>query len=95
MLKANAVIMVVATTFALSAQGATYRADVQKTVLMKDGSKLYIFKNGKMGMEDKLGRPATMKRGVVMETKEGQKIIMVGNEVMRVQQMNLEDLGPR
>ncbi|EXI75182.1 MAG: Copper resistance protein K precursor [Candidatus Accumulibacter appositus] len=37
-----------------------------------------------MGMEDKLGRSIRMKKDTVMETKDGQKIIMHGDEVMRL-----------
>ena len=36
---------------------------------------VYIFKDGKMAMEDKLGRAVRMKKDTVMETKDGQKII--------------------
>ena len=35
-------------------------------------------------MEDKLGRAKRMEPGQVMETKDGQKVIMIGDEVMRV-----------
>lgn len=62
--------------------------DVEKSIPMKDGSTVYVFKDGKMGMEDKLGRAKRMKKrgqvGQVMETKDGQKLIMIGDEVMRV-----------
>ncbi len=37
-----------------------------------------------MGMEDKYGRATRMKKDTVMETKDGQKIIMHGDEVMRL-----------
>ena len=37
-----------------------------------------------MGMEDKLGRAVRMKKDTVMETKDGQKIMMHGDEVMRL-----------
>jgi hypothetical protein len=37
-----------------------------------------------MGMEDKMGRAVRMKHGEVMETKDGQKIMMHGDEVMRL-----------
>ncbi len=40
--------------------------------LLKDGSTLYIFKDGKMSMENKLSHIVGMKNGVVMETKDGQ-----------------------
>ena len=63
------------------------RAAAQNTVVLKDGSTIYIFKDGKMAMEDKLGRATGMKKGVVMETKDGQKVIMVGNEVMLLESL--------
>ena len=69
---------------------STFAADatqVEQKFEIKDGSTVYIFKDGKMGMEDKLGRPASMKEGVIMETKDGQKIMMKGNEVWRVDRL--------
>ncbi|SBT10422.1 Copper resistance protein K [Candidatus Propionivibrio aalborgensis] len=59
-------------------------AQVEKSIELKDGSTVYIFKDGKMGMEDKLGRAVRMKKDTVMETKDGQKIMMHGDEVMRL-----------
>ena len=73
---------------ALSAlAGSAFAVDegnVQRSIPLKDGSTVYIFKDGKMGMEDKNGRSVRMKEGHVMETKDGQKIIMIGNEVARL-----------
>ena len=66
--------------FALSA----FAAD-EKSYELKDGSTVHIFKDGKMGMEDKMGRAARMKEGHVMETKDGQKLMMKGDEVWRVE----------
>ena len=60
---------------------------VEKSIPMKDGSTLYIFKDGKMGMEDKLGKVMAMKQGKLMETADGKKIVMTGNEVWRVDEM--------
>jgi len=60
------------------------RAAAKQTIELKDGSTVYIFKDGKMGMEDKYGRATRMKKDSVMETKDGQKIIMHGDEVMRL-----------
>lgn len=59
-------------------------AQVEKSIELKDGSTVYIFKDGKMGMEDKMGRAVRMKKDTVMETKDGQKILMHGDEVMRL-----------
>lgn len=60
------------------------RAAAKQVIELKDGSTVYIFKDGKMGMEDKVGRAVRMKPDTVMETKDGQKIIMHGDEVMRL-----------
>lgn len=64
--------------------GDAARAAAEKTIELKDGSTVYIFKDGKMAMEDKFGRATRMKQGHVMETKDGQKIMMHGDEVMRL-----------
>jgi hypothetical protein len=40
-----------------------------------------------MGMEDKFGRATYMESGHVMETKDGKKIIMNGNEIWRVDEL--------
>jgi hypothetical protein len=51
---------------ALSSLGVSaYAVDasqVQKSIELKDGSTVYIFKDGKMGMEDKYGRATYMKK---------------------------------
>lgn len=60
------------------------RATAKQVIEMKDSSTVYIFKDGKMAMEDKVGRAMRMKKDTVMETKDGQKIIMHGDEVMRL-----------
>lgn len=60
---------------------------VEKAIEMKDGSTVYIFKDGKMAMENKLGKTVRMKPGHVMEAKDGQRIIMVGDEVARLESL--------
>ena len=42
------------------------RAAAKQVIELKDGSTVYIFKDGKMGMEDKLGRATRMKKDTVM-----------------------------
>lgn len=82
-------LMVVAmSTVAVSAfADDAARAEAKQTIKMKDGSSLFIFKDGKMGMENKLGRATPMKQDQVMETKDGQKIMMHGNEVMQLKSL--------
>ena len=58
--------------------------DAVAQYLLKDGNTLYVYKDGKMAMEDKNGKSASMKEGTPMETKDGKKIMMKGNELWRV-----------
>lgn len=74
---------------------AADKANVDKSIPLKDGSTVYIFKDGKMAMEDKLGRVVPMKPGHVMQTKDGQSILMVGNELARLDWIRKSDLGGR
>ena len=58
-------------------------SDVNKSMELKDGSTVHVFKDGKMGMEDRLGNTLSMKEGQAMEARNGQPITMVGNEIAR------------
>lgn len=58
--------------------------DADAVHMLKDGSTLYVYKDGKMAMEDKYGKSVSMKEGAPMETKDGKKIMMKGNELWRV-----------
>ena len=78
-------LAIMASTLAVA--GAAFAVDmgnVAQKFELKDGSTVYVFKDGKMAMEDKFGRATRMKQGHVMETKDGQKIMMHGDEVMRL-----------
>ena len=70
------------------------RTEAKQVFDLKDGSTVYIFKDGKMAMEDKLGRAVRMKKDTVMETKDGQKLIMHGDEVMRLDSLLKQDVRP-
>ena len=65
--------------------------DVKQSIPLKDGSTVHVFENGKMAMEDALGRARYMSDGEVMETSDGQKIIMRGNEVARLDMLLTRD----
>lgn len=80
----------------LAVAGTAFAVDmgnVAQKFDLKDGSTVYVFKDGKMAMEDRLGRTVGMKAGQVMETKDGQKIIMVGNELARLEMIKAEKRG--
>ncbi len=59
-------------------------AKAKHDILLKDGSTLHVFEDGKMAMEDKNGRAVRMEEGVQMETKDGKKFIMNSDEVARL-----------
>ena len=81
------VLMIVAISSAAASAYAVDMSQVKQSIDLKDGSTVYIFKDGKMGMEDKYGRATYMESGHVMETKDGKKIIMNGNELWRVDEL--------
>jgi hypothetical protein len=76
---AGGLLMVSLSTFGIDVSGA------QTTIELKDGSTVYVFGNGRMGMTDRYGRVARMQPGVPMKIKNGQTIVMIGDEVARVQ----------
>lgn len=80
----------------LAVANAGFAADesnVDKKFELKDGSTVFVFKDGKMSMENKSGRVVGMKPGHVMETKDGQKIMMVGNELARLDMIKATHRG--
>lgn len=81
-----ALIAVLSTTGATTAFAHDVaRAEAKQMIELKDGSTLYIFKDGKMAMEDRYGNATRMEPGTVMETKNGQQVKMEGDEVARLQ----------
>ncbi|GCB05268.1 periplasmic Cu(I)/Cu(II)-binding protein CopK [Ralstonia sp. SET104] len=76
-----AAVVAVAPLFAFAAD----MTDVVKTYELKNGSTVYVFKNGNMGVENKFGQAVRVKEGQVMETKDGTTIVMKGNELARVE----------
>jgi predicted lipoprotein with Yx(FWY)xxD motif len=57
---------------------------VQQALVLKDGSTLYVFKDGKMAKQDRYGRAAYLKQGQMLELAEGRNVPAVGNEVARL-----------
>lgn len=81
------VLMIVAISSVAASAYAVDHAQVKQSIELKDGSTVYVFKDGKMGMEDKYGRASHMQPGHVMETKDGKKIVMNANEIWRVDEL--------
>jgi len=66
-------------------------ADMKQSIPLRDGTTLHVFADGKMAMEDKVGRAVFMAPGEVMEASDGQKITMRGNEVARLDLLLKQD----
>lgn len=88
------ILLALAMTALATASFAADLTQVAKSIPLKDGATVYIFKDGKMAMEDKVGRVVRMKEGVVMEATSGDKIVMFGNEVARLDWYNRKDASP-
>ncbi len=59
---------------------------------LKDGSTVYVFKDGQMAKEDRLGRTEHLKPGEILVLKDGRKVKAVGNEVQRLKDHLEHDL---
>lgn len=57
---------------------------IVKSISLKDGSTVHVFGDGKMAMESAYGRIESMDDGHVMEGRNGEKIVMKGNETARL-----------
>lgn len=68
---------------ALAVVGTAYATEDERVISLKDGASVVIFKDGTMSMRDKFGRAHAMTEGTMMETADGQKILMKGNEFWR------------
>lgn len=64
--------------------GDAVAANADKIYQLKDGGKLYVFKDGKMAAESQYGRSVFLNQGQVLETIDGQKITTNSNEVARL-----------
>ncbi|MEO8837521.1 MAG: CopK family periplasmic copper-binding protein, partial [Herbaspirillum sp.] len=74
----------ISTVAASSFANDAARAEAKQAIDLKDGSTVYVFKDGKMAMEDTYGHATRMPQNTTMETKDGQKVLMQGDEVMRL-----------
>ena len=81
------IVAAAVSAISISAFALDDKSQVKQSFELKDGSTVYVFKDGKMGMEDKFGRATYMAPGHAMETKDGKKIIMNGNEIWRVEEL--------
>ena len=75
--------ILISTMLAIGLVGSVYAAEDTTQLPLKDGSTLVVFKDGKMAMRDKKGQMMSMKDGTPMETADGRKIMMKGNELSR------------
>ena len=86
----NKILVAAASSMIALSAFAADANQVEKSIELKDGSTVHIFKDGKMGMENKFGLVTDMKPGQVMETKDGEKIVMKGNEIARTHNLIIE-----
>lgn len=87
-MKSKLTAVAVAALVAVAAAPVLARDVVARTapqvMNLKDGSTLYVFKDGKMAKEDRFGRAVYLRSGEVLETRDGRNVTAVGNEVARL-----------
>lgn len=88
-------IAVLTTTLAGMAAPALAHHTIDRSAVnvvnLKDGSAVYVFRDGKMAKADKYGRPVYLKDGEVLEAMDGRKLTAVGNEVARLDALFSQD----
>lgn len=87
-MKSNLIALLIAAAVA-GVAGPVLAADqaqqtAREVIKLKDGSTLYVFRDGKMAKEDKMGRAVFLKSGEVLEAADGRRVTAVGNEVARL-----------
>lgn len=85
MLKKTLIVVALSAVSALAVAGETDARQAAKQVVdLQDGATLYVFENGKMGVESKFGHAINTKPGSVVKASDGRDITIVGNEVARL-----------
>jgi len=82
MLKKTLIVIALSalTTLAIAAEDDARKA-ARQVIDLRDGATAYVFANGKMAVEDRLGRAVVTKPGTILQTADGGTITMVGDEV--------------
>ena len=63
----------------------------KEIIPLKDGGNLYIFPDGKMGKESRVGTSVYLKKGEVLEAANGRSIPVTSNEVARMDYLLSKD----
>lgn len=91
MLKKLATVVAIAAISGHVLASEAARQEAKQVVELKDGSTLYIFRDGKMAIEDQYGQAKSIKPNSEIEAKDGQKYMMQGNEVGRLELLQSRD----
>ena len=91
MLKQLMIALAIGATATAAFANNVARDEAKQTFKLKDGATVYIFSDGKMAMENKFGQAVRMDKDTVMETVDGQKIVMKGDEVARLDSLLKQD----
>ncbi|MEO8839455.1 MAG: periplasmic Cu(I)/Cu(II)-binding protein CopK [Herbaspirillum sp.] len=84
MLKKMLMVAAISTVAVSAFANDVARAEAKQAIDLKDGSTVYVFKDGKMAMENMYGNATRMGQNAAMQTKDGQKVLMQGDEVARL-----------
>ncbi|MFW2357302.1 CopK family periplasmic copper-binding protein [Hydrogenophaga sp.] len=60
------------------------RSEAKQVIALQSGETLYVFKDGLMAKESKLGSVVHLSKGEVVQTANGKSITTMGNEVAQL-----------
>lgn len=66
------------------------RDAAKEMVPLRDGGTLFLFKDGTMAKQNAYGNASYIKKGDVLEAKDGQKIPVTSNEVARMHALTVK-----
>ncbi len=86
-----AIALSAVTVFAIAAESDA-RDAAQQVIDLQDGSTLYVFKDGKMAVENHVGHAISTRPGTTLTARDGKNITLIGNEVARLNSLLQEGM---
>lgn len=90
-MKLNIAIAVLSLASSSAFAGHAAAEAAKEIIPLKDGGNLYIFQDGKMGKESRVGTAVYLKKGQVLEAVDGRSIPVTSNEVAKMEFLLMKD----
>lgn len=78
------IAVIAATALIATSAWADDKGTVVETFKLKDGSTVNVYEDGKTAVVDNVGRPVVKEEGAMVETVDGETVMLKGNEIWRL-----------